>query len=86
LQALVQECDAALALPGGPGTLTEIALAWNLMIIGAMRRRPLVLVGNGWQSVFDQLFTELDMYTPARQRDLLLFAKDVQTAVDMIEK
>jgi uncharacterized protein (TIGR00725 family) len=86
LQALVQECDAALALPGGPGTLTEIALAWNLMIIGAMRRRPLVLVGNGWQSVFDQLFTELDMYTPAHQRDLLLFAKDMQTAVELIEK
>jgi uncharacterized protein (TIGR00730 family) len=85
LQALVQECDAALALPGGPGTLTEIALTWNLMIIGALRRRPLVLIGNGWQSVFDQLFSELDMYTPAHQRDLLLFAKDVQTAVDMIE-
>ena len=26
-------CDAAIALPGGPGTLTEIALTWNLMIV-----------------------------------------------------
>jgi uncharacterized protein (TIGR00730 family) len=86
LQALVQECDAALALPGGPGTLTEISLTWNLMIIGAMHRRPLLLVGNGWQSVFDQLFTEFGMYIPDNQRELLLFAKDVQTAVEMIEK
>src|SRR5574339_491820 len=26
LQGLIEGCDAALALPGGPGTLTEIAL------------------------------------------------------------
>jgi predicted Rossmann-fold nucleotide-binding protein len=33
LQALIEGCDAAIALPGGPGTLTEITLMWNLMII-----------------------------------------------------
>jgi predicted Rossmann-fold nucleotide-binding protein len=85
LQVLIRECDAAIALPGGPGTLTEIALMWNLMIVESMRRRPLVLVGNGWQSVFEQLFKSLDVYTPAHQRELLRFAKDVQTAVELIE-
>ena len=30
LQALVEGCDAALALPGGPGTLTEVSLMWNI--------------------------------------------------------
>lgn len=85
LQVLVRECDAAIALPGGPGTLTEIALMWNLMIVESMRRRPLVLVGSGWQSVFDQFFTEFSKYIPANQRDLVLFAKDVVTAVEKIE-
>lgn len=85
LQALIEECDAAIALPGGPGTLTEIALTWNLMIIGSLHRRPLILVGDGWQSVFDQVFKQLDGYTPASQRELLSFAKDVQTAVKMLE-
>ncbi len=33
LNELVLACDAAIALPGGPGTLTEIALTWNLMIV-----------------------------------------------------
>ena len=84
LQVLVQECHAAIALPGGPGTLTEISLTWNLMIIGAMHRRPLVLVGDGWQSVFDQFLNSLETYTPDTQRELIAFAKDVQTAVDMI--
>ena len=85
LQVLVEECDAAIALPGGPGTLTEIVLMWNLMIVGSMHRRPLVLVGNGWQSVFDQLFNELGAYTPEKQRELVQFAKDVETAVEQVE-
>jgi hypothetical protein len=58
---------------------------WNLMIVESMRRRPLVLVGDGWQSVFDQLFKTFDVYIPAGQRDLVSFAKDVQTAVKLIE-
>jgi uncharacterized protein (TIGR00730 family) len=86
LQFLVQECEAGIALPGGPGTLAEIALMWNLMIVESMHRRPLVLVGDGWQSVFDQLFKSFDLYIPASQRELVRFAKDVQTAVEKIEK
>jgi uncharacterized protein (TIGR00725 family) len=85
LQVLIRECDAAIALSGGPGTLTEISLMWNLMIVESMRRRPLVLVGDGWQSVFDQLFKTFDVYIPAGQRDLVSFAKDVQTAVKLID-
>ena len=85
LQALIEGCDAALALPGGPGTLTEIALMWNLMIVESIHRRPLILIGSGWQSVLDQVFTQLDGYTPARQRELLTFAKDIHTAVKLLE-
>lgn len=85
LQFLVQECDAGIALPGGPGTLAEISVMWNLMIVESMPRRPLVLAGDGWQSVFDQLFEIFDMYIPASQRELVWFAKDVHTAVKLIE-
>ena len=85
LEELINACDAAIALPGGPGTLTEIALTWNLMIVGVLRRRPLVLVGDGWQSVFDQVFHKLGAYTPEIQRTLLQFAIDVETAASLIE-
>ena len=85
LHTLIHESDAALALPGGPGTLTEIALMWNLMIVESLHRRPLILIGDGWQSVFDQFFKGLDAYVPAHQREILRFAKDVQTAVDFLE-
>ena len=85
LQLLVVECQAGIALPGGPGTLTEIALMWNLMIVEAIHRRPLVLVGSCWQSVFDQFFTQQDVYVAENQRKLVHFAKDVKTAVNLLE-
>ena len=85
LQVLIQECDAAIALPGGPGTLTEISLTWNLMIIGAMHRRPLILIGDGWQTVFDQVLRSFEEYIPQAQKELLQFAPDVGSAVEMIK-
>jgi uncharacterized protein (TIGR00730 family) len=85
LHILIHESDAALALPGGPGTLAEISLMWNLMVVESLHRRPLILIGDGWQSVFDQFFKGLDAYIPAHQREILKFAQDAHTAVEMLE-
>src|SRR5687768_12778993 len=85
LHSLIHESDAALALPGGAGTLTEITLMWNLMIVESLHRRPLILIGDGWQSVFDQFFKGFQTYMSVQQREILGFAKDVQTAVNMLE-
>ena len=84
LQALIEGCDAAIALAGGAGTLTEISLMWNLMIVESLPPRPLILVGRGWQSTFDQFFKEFDTYMPV-QRELLYFAENVKTAVIKLE-
>jgi len=81
---LVHACDAAIALPGGPGTLTEIALTWNLMIVDSMPRKPLILVGASWKAVLEEMFRSLGEVTPLSQRELLQFAPDVGTAVAMI--
>ncbi len=84
LECLITSCDAALALPGGPGTLAEISLMWNLMIIGGLEKRPLILIGDGWHSVFDEFFQQLGPYSPPNQRGLLRFAPDSQAAVGML--
>ena len=84
LECLVISSDAAMALPGGPGTLTEIALMWNMMIIGALDRRPLILVGEGWRAVLNRFFQDLGTYSPPQQRSLLQFAPDIATAARMI--
>src|SRR5215216_3225389 len=85
LHCLIHESNAAFALPGGAGTLTEISLMWNLMIVESLHRRPLVLIGRGWQSTFDQFFKELSSYMSAQQREILKFAPDVQSAIKMLE-
>jgi hypothetical protein len=84
LNELVLACDAAVALPGGPGTLTEIALTWNLMIVDSIPRKSLILVGPGWKAVFSEMFRSLGEVTPAHQRVLLQFAPTVHTAVKLL--
>jgi uncharacterized protein (TIGR00725 family) len=86
LMGLIEGCDAAIALPGGAGTLTEISLMWNLMIVESLPPRPLILIGSGWQSTFDHFFDEFHTYMPIRQRELLYFAEDVNRAVEIINK
>ena len=86
LSELISSCDAAMALPGGAGTLTEISLMWNLMTVESLPRRPLILIGRGWQSVFDQFFAQFENYTSTSSRELLYFAEDIKTAVEILEK
>ncbi len=85
LNELVLACDAAIALPGGPGTLTEIALTWNLMIVHSTPPKPLILTGAGWKSVMELFYNSFDVYIPQIQRDLLLFAPDAKTSVAMLQ-
>ncbi len=84
LNELVKACDAAIALPGGPGTLTEIALTWNLMIVHSLQPKPLILIGTGWRMVMAALTVSFDGYIPQNQRDLLQFAPDNKSAVEML--
>jgi uncharacterized protein (TIGR00730 family) len=84
LNELVLACDAAIALPGGPGTLTEIALTWNLMIVYSMPPKPLILTGAGWRSVMESFYNSFEVYIPQNQRDLLQFAPDIREAVNLL--
>jgi hypothetical protein len=84
LNELVLACDAAIALPGGPGTLTEIALTWNLMIVNSMPPKPLILVGTGWRTVMESFYNSFQVYIPQIQRDLIQFAPDVTSAVSLL--
>jgi uncharacterized protein (TIGR00730 family) len=86
LHELVHACDAAIALPGGPGTLTEIALTWNLMIVDSIPHKPLILVGPGWKSVIESFYTAFEACVPPKQRLLIQFAGNIQEAVKMLEK
>lgn len=82
LSRLIDGCQAALALPGGPGTLTEIALTWNLLLTDSITPRPLILIGSGWQTLFEVFWQAMGEYVPQNQRRWLSFAQDVDSAVN----
>ncbi len=86
LYSLVETCDAAMALPGGVGTLAEIAVMWSQMQTDSMPLRPLILIGDGWQKVFDGLFAMQDNHIQAKHRELLSFAADVDSAVWLLQQ
>lgn len=52
---MVESADAYLAMPGGIGTLHEIAETWELMRIGGVPRRPFVCYGRLWSKVIGEL-------------------------------
>jgi len=84
LFALIEACQAAIALPGGPGTLTEIALTWNLLLTESIAPRPLILVGPGWQAVIEGFYAHLGLYVPETQRKWLSFTDQVEQAVALL--
>ncbi len=83
---LVRGCDAAIALPGGPGTLTELSLTWNLMIVQSIPVKPLVLLGIGWQAVLQSFYNSFNDLIPQEQRNLILFAADNEEALEIINR
>ncbi len=56
---LIEEAQAWLVLPGGLGTLAELAMTWDLLAIQVLEPRPLILYGNTWEPVIDALSENL---------------------------
>ena len=87
LYALVDRCDAAIALPGGVGTLTEICALWNQLIIDTPPVwKPLIVIGVGWEKIINDLFIEQGSYIRPRDRSLVIFAENVNKAVEHINQ
>jgi uncharacterized protein (TIGR00725 family) len=82
LNALVEGGNgAAIALPGGAGTLAEIIMLWNRMITEGLPRRPLVLIGKDWETVFTTFLEAQSDYMDANAASMLMFAEDVPQAI-----
>ncbi len=80
LLALIIECDAAIALPGGVGTLAEFVMMWNLMQTASIPTRPLVLIGEGWAEMIEAVYRGQDSYIPETHRTQVHLADNVESA------
>ena len=84
MYALIDECDAAIVMPGGVGTLCELTVMWNEMIIGSKPQRPLIIVGSEWRRALAQLIDSLGAYIGIKDRELLQLVPDVDSAVEAL--
>ena len=71
--------DAWVAMAGGVGTLSEVALAWNLLQTAELGPRPLVLLGPRWRTLLPVLREQLVI--DDRDMELVTLADDPETAV-----
>jgi uncharacterized protein (TIGR00730 family) len=76
---LVTQNAGIVALPGGVGTLAEVALAWSQLQIGAMPPRPLILFDGFWRPAVDAIIDSA--YVSQSDRQLLHFAATPGEAV-----
>ena len=84
LNTLVVKCDAAIALPGGVGTLLEICLSWNKLAIGVIEPKPVILLGRGWHEVMETFINQFSEYVSMDHRQFLAFAPDPQDALELL--
>jgi uncharacterized protein (TIGR00730 family) len=85
LFTLIEDCDAAMALPGGIGTLAEVAVMWSHLQTGAISRKPLVLIGPGWKTVMVTFWNTFDHHVNEKHRGLLSFVQDVDHVLEALE-
>jgi uncharacterized protein (TIGR00730 family) len=84
--ALIRNADGFLALPGGVGTLAEVALTWNLLITRVLSPRPLILIGSSWRETVRRFLVEQGEFIPEIQRKWVSLATDVDTAFQRLQE
>lgn len=84
INRLIDKCDAAIALPGGVGTLAEVCVMWNRLIIKDLPRKPLIIVGEAWQNILKGFMEKQGNYLPEHDRLIVTFAASVQDATQQI--
>ena len=81
---LLLHCDGAIVLPGGIGTLAEIALHWNFVQVDEVPKNPLILLGELWPTVLTPLM-ESEYVNPINN-DLLTFVTTPEAAVETLTR
>ena len=86
LFVLIDNCDGAIALPGGIGTLAEIVLTWAQLQINPEHPKPLIVIGPGWDETIQGFLSQLGEYVPAVDQARITRVPDVESAFSALQK
>lgn len=79
---LVRNNDGMIVLPGGIGTLAEMALAWSYLQVGEISVRPLAFLGRQWRDTVNGFVDP--SYVRPEHLQLLFFSDSTQEIVEHI--
>jgi len=88
LHHFVRMSQAFVIFPGGVGTSLELFMVWQLLQVGFLTERPVVLVGDMWRGLLDWMRREMvsrALMDPA-DLDLVTLAPSIDEAVALIER
>lgn len=83
LEGLTVPAVGYVVLPGGVGTLLELALVWNLAVTGVTAHKPMIVVGDGWRRSLE-VMRDLTHLLPT-DLDLLIFVDDAEAVVAVLQ-
>ena len=83
LTHLVENCDGAVIMPGGVGTLSELALIWSLSQVGEISPRPIVAVGQLWAQTLKAFVSP--RYINEEDVGLVQLADTPETACQLVQ-
>jgi hypothetical protein len=81
IENLLEGTGAAIALPGGIGTLNEAFWLWTLLLHGKGGGRKLILLGAQWLDLMELLESRFEVDAPVRA--LVHLAASVEEAADL---
>lgn len=82
IERMAREGDAFIALHGGIGTLAEITVVWNLLLLNSLGPKPFLLVGEQWGRVIAAFREHTQMGSSAFT--LVTLVKSVEEAVSRV--
>lgn len=88
LHHFVRMSQAFVIFPGGVGTSLELFMVWQLLQVGFLTERPVVLVGEMWRGLLEWMRREMvsrSLMDPA-DLDLVTLAPSIDEAVAQIER
>ena len=83
LQLLIEDSNAFILFSGGTGTLTELALTWELINKGLLDKFPIICYKDYWKPVFE-IFKNNPFYVNKSTLGLIKFKNSVDEIISEI--
>ncbi len=87
LHHFVRLSHAYIVLPGGIGTSLETFMIWQLLQVGYIKDRPLILLGDMWKGLVEWMNREMVPHSYVNRQDLHLVkaVSSIEEALNIIK-